>query len=235
METVISVQRWIYAYLSSELSTFAATRNWFALAAVLPLGIFFGAVHALAPGHGKTVLASYLIGSRLAFVRALTVAATLALTHVGTAVVLALAAVPILNRTIGGAGRAPILENLSHGLLAAIGLWLLFRALRGPVHQHREGVLVGVIAGLVPCPLTLFVMLFAIGRGVPEAGLTFAVAMMLGIGLTLALLATITVAAREWSIGFIGRHGGSIAKVSRTLEGATGTALITLGMWEMFR
>ena len=93
-----------------------------ALLAVLPFGIAFGAVHALTPGHGKTVLASYLVGSRLAVLRALAVAGALALTHVGSAVVLALAAAPILTRTLGGVGRAPVLEDISRGLLALIGL-----------------------------------------------------------------------------------------------------------------
>ena len=178
MDFLVGLQRWINASITADLSAFAATRNWLALLAVLPLGIAFGAVHALTPGHGKTVLASYLVGSRLAVLRGLAVAGALALTHVGSAVVLAVAAAPILTRTLGGVGRAPVLEDVSRGLLALIGLWFLFRAWRGPAHEHREGIMVGVIAGLVPCPLTLFAMFLALGRGVPEAGLMFALAMM---------------------------------------------------------
>src|SRR4051812_30991959 len=117
-----SLQRWIYASLTGQLTGFAATRDWAALAAVLPLGVLFGAVHALTPGHGKSVLASYLVGSRLAALRSLAVAGVLALTHVGSAVVLALLAAPLITRTLGGAGRAPVLERLSWGMLAAIGL-----------------------------------------------------------------------------------------------------------------
>src|SRR5205823_147592 len=135
------------------------------------------------------------------------------------AVVLALAAVPVVTLTLGGAGRAPILENISRGLLAAIGLWFLIRAFRGRVHEHREGITVGVIAGLVPCPLTLFAMFFAISRGVPEAGLVFAAAMMSGIALTLSAVAILAVVAGEWAVSFAQRHGGSIAKVARVLEG----------------
>jgi nickel/cobalt exporter len=202
---------------------------------VLPLGIVFGAIHALTPGHGKTVLASYLVGARLAVMRALAVAGALALTHVASAVVLALTAAPLVTRSLGGVGRAPILENVSRGLLAVIGLWFLYRALRRPAHEHREGVMVGVIAGLVPCPLTLFAMFFALSRGVPEAGLTFALAMTLGIGLTLGAVATLTVIAREWATGFLARHGGSVEKVSRLLEGATGLALVAIGLRELTR
>src|SRR6266545_3823976 len=91
-----------------------------------------GQIHALTPGHGKSVLASYLIGSRLAMLRSLAVGGVLALTHVGAAVILALLAAPLVIRTLGsGVGRVPALEFLSWSLLSAIGLWLLIRALRG--------------------------------------------------------------------------------------------------------
>jgi len=235
MDVLIALQRWINASISADLSAFAAGRDLAALAGILPLGIVFGAIHALTPGHGKTVLASYLIGSRLAVVRSLAVAGALAITHVGSAVVLALAAAPILTRTLGGVGRAPVLEDISRGLLALIGLWFLWRAWRGPLHEHREGVMVGVIAGLVPCPLTLFAMFLALSRGVPEAGLIFAVAMMAGVGATLALVATATVLARQWIVSFIGRHGRSIDSVSRLLEGLTGVALVAIGLRELLR
>jgi nickel/cobalt transporter (NicO) family protein len=233
MDFLVGLQRWINASITADLSAFAATRDWFALLAVLPFGIAFGAVHALTPGHGKTVLASYLVGSRLAVLRALAVAGALALTHVGSAVVLALAAAPILTRTLGGVGRAPVLEDISRGLLALIGLWFLFRALRGRAHEHREGIVVGIVAGLVPCPLTLFAMFLALSRGILEAGLTFAVAMMLGVGLTLGAVAALTVFARERVVNFVGRHGGSVKKVARLLEGLTGAALLAIGVREL--
>ena len=235
MDFFVGLQRWINASIAADLGSFAATRNWATLLGVLPLGIVFGAVHALTPGHGKTVLASYLVGSRLAVLRGIGVALALSLTHVGSAVVLALAAAPILTRTLGGVGRAPVLEDVSRGLLALIGLWFLLRAIRGPGHAHREGVLVGVIAGLVPCPLTLFAMFLALSRGVPEAGLTFAVAMMLGVGLTLGAVAALTVAARDWLVAFVERHGGSVEKASRVLEAGTGMTLIVIGARELLR
>src|ERR671910_1020415 len=137
MDFLVGLQRWINTTIAADLSSFAATRDWTALLAVLPLGIVFGAIHALTPGHGKTVLASYLVASRLAALRGLGVAGALALTHVGSAVVLALAAAPILSRTLGGVGRAPLLEDVSRGLLALIGCSFPYRAWRGPSNEHR--------------------------------------------------------------------------------------------------
>ena len=43
----------------------------------------------------------------------LTVAGVLSLTHVGSAVIIALVAAPLVTRTLGGVGRAPAMEMLS--------------------------------------------------------------------------------------------------------------------------
>jgi nickel/cobalt exporter len=234
MDLLIAVQGWIRQAITADLDAFAASRDWAALLLVLPLGIGFGAVHALMPGHGKTVLASYLVGSRLAVIRGLAVAGALALTHVGSAVILALAAAPLVTRTLGGAGRAPVLEDPSRALLALMGAWFLVRAFRGQAHQHREGLMVGVAAGLVPCPLTLFAMFLALARGVPEAGLTFAAAMMVGIGLTLALVAALVILARDHFVHAMTRHGASVERLSQLLEGVMGVALVAIGVQELW-
>jgi nickel/cobalt exporter len=135
-------------------------------------------VHALTPGHSKSVLGAYVLGSGLSAARALATAFVLALTHISSAIVLALVANALVTRTIVGAGQAPALELASRLLLIAIGAWLIARALRHRPHVHGEGLAVGIIAGLVPCPLTLFTMTYAVARGVPEAGLAFALAML---------------------------------------------------------
>ena len=235
LDQLIALQRWIYSALSADLVSFAATRDWFALAAVLPAAILFGAIHALTPGHGKSILASYLLGSRLAALRAFLVAAVLALTHVGSAVLLALLAAPLVTRTLGGVGRAPVLEGISRGLLIGIGVWFIVRAIRGRSHVHGEGLMVGFVAGLVPCPLTLFAMFFALSRGVPEAGILFAAAMMLGVLATLASVVLVTIVMRDRVVGLAARHGASLQKVSRALDGAAGALLVAIAARELWR
>jgi ABC-type nickel/cobalt efflux system permease component RcnA len=235
LEHLIAWQRWIYAALSADLASFARTRDWMALAAVLPAGILFGAIHALTPGHGKSILASYLLGSRLAALRAIGVAAVLALTHVGSAVLIAVTAAPLVTRTLGGVGRAPALEALSRGLLVVIGLWLVFRAWRGRPHVHGEGAGIGFVAGLVPCPLTLFAMLFALSRGVVEAGLVFAVAMMLGVLMTLAVVALLTIFMRDRFMTLTARHGASLEALSRALDAMAGLLLIGVSAAALWR
>jgi nickel/cobalt transporter (NicO) family protein len=171
----------------------------------------------------------------VAVLRSLGVAGALALTHVGSAVVLALLAAPLITRTLIGAGRAPLLGPLSWTLLAAVGVWLLLRAIRAQPHLHHEGVMVGVMAGLIPCPLTLFVMLYALAGSVPAAGLAFAVAMPGGIAITLGAVALVAVLAREGVLRLLTRYGGSIEKLARVLDALTGVLLLLIDAIELWR
>ena len=234
MQILVDMQRWVYGSITTYLDAFSTTGDWLSLTTVLPLGIVFGAIHALTPGHGKTVLASYLVGSRLAVARSVGVAAVLSATHVASAVLLALIGAPLLSRTIAGAGRSEILEDVSRGLIALIGAWLVIRALRGKQHLHGEGWAVGFVAGLIPCPLTLFVMFFARSRGVPEAGLTFAASMLLGITLTLASVAVATTILRDSIAHLIDRHGQSVDRVARVLDATAGILLIVIGLRALY-
>jgi ABC-type nickel/cobalt efflux system permease component RcnA len=124
LNVLVHLQGWMHGLLAARMTGFAASRDWSLLAAMLPLGIVFGSIHALTPGHGKSVLASYLVGSPLSALRSLLVAGVQALTHVGMAVVIALVALPLVSRSLGGVGRAPSIELLSRVLLVAVALWL---------------------------------------------------------------------------------------------------------------
>jgi nickel/cobalt transporter (NicO) family protein len=236
MDVLFNVQQWIYAAVGGHLNAFAASHDWAALLAIMPLGVMFGAIHALTPGHSKTLLASYLVGSRLALLRSLSVSSALAMTHVLSSVLIALFAAHLITRTLVGAGRAPVLEDVSRGILVLVGIWFVVRALRGRAHHAKqEGVAVGVAAGLIPCPLTLFVMVLALSKDIAAAGVAFAGAMMLGIGLTLGAVAALAVIGRNTFAIMLTRYGASIAAVARGLDGVAGVLLIAFGLREMLR
>lgn len=234
MDALVATQRWIYQTLGEYLGTYATSRDAIVLLGFMPLAMVFGAIHALTPGHSKTLLASYLVASPLAFAKALGVTIVLAATHVGSAVVIALFAAELMSRTFTDAGRVPTLEMVSRGALVLIGIWFVLRALTGRTgHAKAEGFAVGFVAGLVPCPLTLFMMVFALSRGVPQAGLAFSAAMMLGIAVTLSAVALLAVAGRSAVTAALTRFGTSLSVVSRVLDGLSGALLISFGLYDL--
>jgi ABC-type nickel/cobalt efflux system permease component RcnA len=234
-ELLFEVQRAIRGSLTGAVEGFAQSQDWGMLAAMMPLGVVFGAAHAMTPGHSKSILASYVLGSGMRPLRAVLSSLVLAATHITSAVLLAVIANSLVTRTLVGAGRAPVLETLSRYLLVAIGLWLVLRAWRSRPHVHGEGYVAGFIAGLAPCPLTLFVMTLAVSRGVPEAGLAFAVAMFLGVAAVLVSIAATVAFARSWAEGWMGRHGARLSVASRWLDTLAGLALIAIALHELTR
>jgi ABC-type nickel/cobalt efflux system permease component RcnA len=108
-----------------------------ALLAALALG----AGHAVAPGHGKTIMAFYLSGRQHGALRAATtVGATVTATH--TAGVLALGVLVSAGTAFVPARIYPWLTVLSGALVVAVGLTLLRSTRRGHTHGpagHTHG------------------------------------------------------------------------------------------------
>jgi ABC-type nickel/cobalt efflux system permease component RcnA len=88
LDLFVRMQGSIHQALSGDISAFAVDGNWVALLAVLPLGILFGALHAMTPGHSKAILASYVVGWEMSPAKALFTAFALSITHIGSAVLL---------------------------------------------------------------------------------------------------------------------------------------------------
>ncbi len=108
-----------------------------ALLAVL-LSIALGVGHAVAPGHGKTVIAAYLVGQRGTRRQAVWLGATVTATH--TAGVLLLGALLSLTSVASPERFVPTTEIVSGLLLAGVGVFLLRRAVasRAPGARLRE-------------------------------------------------------------------------------------------------
>jgi nickel/cobalt transporter (NicO) family protein len=99
---------------------------------------FWGAAHALTPGHGKAVVAAYLIGARGTARHAGILGLTVTLTH--TAGVFILGAVTLyLSRYILPEVLYPWLNVASGVLVVLIGLALLYRHLDKMPHDSKAG------------------------------------------------------------------------------------------------
>ena len=105
----------------------------------LLFAVILGAAHALSPGHGKTVVGAYLVGSRGTARHAAFLGLTVTITH--TAGVFALGVITLLaSAYVVPEKLFPILSLISGGIVVAIGLSLFVRRLRGSrgfsAHHH---------------------------------------------------------------------------------------------------
>src|SRR3990170_4464989 len=171
MQTLLSIQHWLYGGMSEGLGAVAGGDPR-AILGASAAAILFGAVHALMPGHGKTVLVSYHLGQPSRPMDGFVNGAILAVTHVGLAVVLVLAGFAVISRAFAYGGRTPQFEVASGALIVVIGAFLLWRSLSDRhLAAPANGKTLAFVTGLIPCPLTTFVMSYALARGMLAAGL----------------------------------------------------------------
>ncbi|MEM7567024.1 MAG: hypothetical protein AAF321_07310 [Pseudomonadota bacterium] len=188
------------------------------------IGLAFGALHTLLPGHGKTVLASHhaALGRGRAglgwsgLARAGADGLLIGMMRVTSAVLIVLAGWSLLERTIGGAMRAPLLEALGGAVLVGLGLWMLIGTLRAwgarshvndtdgaPMRGPAER-LPALAIGLVPDPVTAVVMSYAVFVGERTLGFVVMIGIALGMAATLTLSASAGLAT---SAGATARSG----------------------------
>ncbi len=89
------------------------------------------------------------------------------------------------------------------------------------------------MAGLVPCPLTLFVMTFAISRGIPGSGIAFAATMILGVSLILSVTAAATILFRQRVVQLIEGRPALLNRLTRATEGGAGLVLTMIAVREL--
>jgi ABC-type nickel/cobalt efflux system permease component RcnA len=196
-----------------------------ALGALL-VAAMLGALHALTPGHGKTIVGAYLVGTRGTWRHALFLGVVVTATH--TAGVYALGGLTLAASAWVLPERVlPWLGAASGLLVLAVGASLVRRrletALHGHAHPHgahghdhdhaQHGhthappadmaptlgnlLALGVSGGLLPCPSALVVMLGAIALGRTAFGLALIAAFSVGLAAVLTGIGLVLVYARR--------------------------------------
>ncbi len=178
------------------------------LAAAVAAGL--GALHALEPGHGKTIVAAYLVGSKGTARHALLLGMIVTLSH--TAGVYLLGAITLYAQKYVLPDRIyPFLGVLSGILIAGMGCYLFLQRYLGGefAHTHsgeipaagearknptqcqperisaRQLLVLGITGGIVPCPAALVVLLSAVALHRTGFGLFLIVAFSIGLAAVL--------------------------------------------------
>ncbi len=199
------------------------------LLGVMGLAFLLGSVHAISPGHGKTLVAAYLVGSNGKVRHAVVLGLIVTCTHIFSVVILGLVALWASEKILPER-LAPYLSLAAGAIVLAMGAWLVISRRPGTGHDHAnphthphqhhgavrwsELLLLGISGGMVPCLSATVVLLFAIYVGRVVAGLLLIAAFSLGLAATLIVLGILVVRGRRlferWSKNSRARRLGSL-------------------------
>jgi nickel/cobalt transporter (NicO) family protein len=228
-----------------------------ALMGLLGLAFSYGVFHAAGPGHGKAVVAAYIVANERALKRGVGIAMAAAMLQglvamfiVGILALVISASARTLNSVVGG------IEMISFAAIVGFGLWLFWRKARavwslsrtgmepGCDHVHlpgpevaetaglREAATAVLAAGLRPCSGAILILVLAASQGILWAGLLAVIAMSLGTGLATSLLAVLAVFLKRVAVSMAagGLQGPMALLVLRALEALAALAVVAFGL-----
>jgi ABC-type nickel/cobalt efflux system permease component RcnA len=203
------------------ISTQGKLSLWVLISAAL-IAAGLGALHALEPGHGKTIVAAYLVGSRGTARHAVLLGIVVTAAH--TAGVYLLGALTLYaSRYIVPEQLYPWLGAISGLSVAGLGVFIFLKHWTGETGEHshapgerhshwfssssskpteralslRELCLLGITGGIVPCPAALVVLLSAFSLHRIGFGLFLITAFSLGLALVLVTVGLTMVYAKR--------------------------------------
>lgn len=219
---------------------------------VLALAAAFvlGSLHALTPGHNKTLVGSYLIGARGRLHHAMLIGMVTAFSHTASALVVGFLALSTAGQ-IASAQYFKWVGLPSSILTVGLGLWLLrryFHAGNAHGHLHNHGhdhshhhpssdgvtlgglVALGLMHGIIPTFDALAIILVALSLQKVALGAGLIFAYSLGIGSVLVTVGVLVVRAQAALLDHprferLSRHAPAIAAV----------AVVMIGLWLVLR
>ena len=200
--------------------------DWDAIWKFLAICLVYGMLHALGPGHGKSIVVGYFIARRGRWRQGVALGAGITVTHTMSAVLLLLILYAIFKATVFTAfetGRIGI-ERASYALIMLTGVLLVVLAIRDviksrkgcgcaaridsaegivqdgalpPVARWREILGVAAVTGIVPCPAVALIVLFCLLNSMVALSLLGALVICVGMTITNVAFGIAAVAFRK--------------------------------------
>ncbi len=230
-------------------------RDGFNLKTFLIISFFsllYGVLHTLGPGHGKLIIVSFFMRDTTSRADAFSLSVIISLIHASGAVFLAVLFKTLLS-TVKGLDHLRIQYGftLFSGILVFIlGIVYMIRKIKGIDKHYRKdepaaageieklarwkrNLFIGFSIGIVPCPLSLTIMMLSIIYGIFWVGITSVLFLTLAMVAVLYALSVYTIKSRDFVFheSESGRETGIKHHIHLGFEYFGNSALILLGAY----
>jgi len=213
--TIADMQKTLNKKLSAIARSLKGENTGYGILLILSISFAYGLLHALGPGHRKTILFSYFLTRNPKPVEGIAAGTILAVTHAISAVVLVYSLYFLVQSAflVTLEKTRHIISLSSYSILVAIGIVMFILSIRG-LYKHRKKphtsshfttdkksfrkmLPILISAGAVPCPGVSAVIIFTISLGMSWLGVAAAAAMSLGMAVTIALSGILAILVKK--------------------------------------
>jgi len=228
--------------LTRQLKEKKSTKLFFL---ILFVTFVYGVVHALGPGHGKTLTFSYFLSQETTIKKGITVGLIIGFLHAASALTLVLILYFTVKKAyfnnIENASRA--IKIISYSLITCLGLFLLIKNLYQikmrkniekkelqSFNDSKSIIPFSVAVGLIPCPGTTIILLFSLSLGILKIGIISTFFMALGMATTISSAGILTIFAKDNIKKILSKKDNLLSLFQRTVSVLGAFFIFTIGI-----
>lgn len=212
--------------------------NRSSLWAVLGVAFAYGLLHALGPGHRKTVVFSLYLARNAPPWEPAGTGALLALLHAGAAVVVLLCLRGVSGAISGRADNIGVyMEGSAYLLLIAVALYLVVKAIRDLARGDdrgkggASGLGTILLTGIYPCPGAILVLVLSLSLDIVGLGVLAVLSMSLGMTIPIVAAGYLAWFGRTGLFRALKSREASLARISSALELVGYTVLLSFAAY----
>ncbi|MBU0632770.1 DUF1007 family protein [bacterium] len=187
----------------------------------------YGLIHALGPGHGKTLVGSYFLSHDRSYIKALFISLAIGVVHTFSAFILTVVIYFLTDKFLAQFVNDTVwyTTKISAFIIVFIAVYLIIKKYKAykanqeskitkftfspqphvatcgcascKVDARSTDAALIISAGIIPCPGTVTVFIFSLSLGLYVAGLLSALVMSLGMSTVIFFSALLSVAVRK--------------------------------------
>ena len=245
LKPIYDIQRKLNRNVSKLAREIKEKRSKKALLLIVLATFIYGMIHAVGPGHGKTIIFSYFLSRDAKIKKGILVGSFIGFLHALSALVIVLALHFFIKQSFlqmfGDIDRT--IKIISYVLISLIGLFLLVKAIMEALKkgegkeciiekERGKNVIPFVIAvGMVPCPGAMIILLFSLSLGFLAIGVVSTLFMALGMATTISAVGIFTILAKGRVLKFFSRENKLEERIQSSLAILGATFILLLGIF----
>ncbi|MGP1519955.1 MAG: HoxN/HupN/NixA family nickel/cobalt transporter [Treponema sp.] len=187
---IVESQRFLHQKLADYINEWSQNNSYKSFFIILFFSFLYGIIHAIGPGHRKTVIFSFYITRKAHILEPLWVSFVLAFSHGGIALLLAFIFKGVAGAMSVNTNDASIyLEGFSFILLIFLSFFSILHVFFDHLgkHQHNNHASENLklsallLSGLYPCPAAILVLVLTFALNIITLGVLAILAMSLGM------------------------------------------------------
>ena len=229
---IVDIQKNLNRSVSSSLRKLKQEFDYKIFLILIGISFLYGVVHAIGPGHGKMLVGAYFLKEKASVFSSLKIGSIISITHSGSAAILGLLVGIFFKSAKMYKDDFQMYITIFSGILIAVlGVFYLLRSIFPKKFEHNHNskekneLLLGVFSGMVPCPVSLTIILFSIYLDLLWVGISCVLALSLGMAVTISLIGILVIKTRAVT-EFMTRKRSTLSFVMGKILSISGSLII---------